>query len=100
MIVGCYTLHLYCDARATPGCIAVRESGLDQPFQATGQNFRDCQEQARHSGWRLSIVRDTAVCPACAAAGIRPFDIEPSLPGAALSDAPEGGDHNNGSKET
>lgn len=60
MIVGCYTLDLYCD----------REEGEPQhgfrefPHQFTGHTEGDCMQDARARGWRF---RDgAAYCPKCA----------------------------------
>lgn len=76
MIVGCYSLDLYC-----------RFTGIDNPadYRAESeelhgtrefpQNYTDeygsvCRRNARKDGWKL--LRDsTAICPKCVKAGIK-----------------------------
>lgn len=65
MIVGGYTLDLYCD------------SELDQPYGTKGhhggdhagtfyaQTGKECRRQARAAGWIFQRGR-RAICPACA----------------------------------
>jgi hypothetical protein len=64
MIIGCYTLNLYCD---TPGCqlsLEKRYSGQPVP-QYTGETYGECARKARVDGWQLSADRQVATCPAC-----------------------------------
>ena len=71
MIVGGYSLHLYCDG---VGCqtllMAVHPPVLiDERATAefAGANERACMAEARRCGWRF--VRDCAVCPRCVKVG-------------------------------
>ena len=60
MIVGCYSLHLYC-SRDNP------EHGFGEfPHQFTGETGKECRAKARICGWRLDMKSNTAVCPKCA----------------------------------
>lgn len=57
MIVGCYTLDLYCD----------KENDAHEfnefPHQFTGRTKSSCIRQAIKNGW--SVRLDKAVCPKC-----------------------------------
>lgn len=71
-IVGCYTLHLYCDAQIKP-------EGASQWYRCdmgeyVGETAAQCRRQARRAGWKLG--RTAAVCPTCAAAGAKVKDYE------------------------
>jgi hypothetical protein len=75
MIVGCYSLHLYCDG--LPNCKNRNcrpGAGGDSvpPAEYSGQTRGECSAKARRQGWRLNPRTDTALCPACAKAGVRP----------------------------
>jgi hypothetical protein len=59
MIVGCYTLDLYCDC---PEC-QIQETF---PQQFVGKTFQACVREAREKGWRISTNAMTAYCPQCA----------------------------------
>lgn len=70
MIVGCYSLHLYCDTgNAKPGMTGDGGNsphGFDNPGfgEFTGPTEGDCKRQARNQGWRFG--RDSRVfCPTC-----------------------------------
>jgi len=66
MIVGCYTMDLYCD---NPKCEAVfagldgHRDGIQMGF--TGSTRAACARQARRVGWRVG--RTKAYCPRCLA---------------------------------
>jgi len=63
MIVGCYTIDLYCD---TPGCqFSVEQRTGDKVAQYTGETYQECARKARKNGWQLSADRQVATCPAC-----------------------------------
>lgn len=72
MIVGCYSLDLYCargpnnGKNAAPTC-----KGLN-PGQFTGRTEAECKREARSKGWRFLIVKGDVVCPWCARASARP----------------------------
>lgn len=77
MIVGCYTLDLYCDSGLnqpwntkghtgySPGASGAFASAY--PEQLTGHSQRDCEQQARACGWKLIKKYGTAICPTCLA---------------------------------
>ena len=67
MIVGCYTMDLYCDVE---GCTYNNRGGLCEPDQFTGLTVSECRRKARAEGWRLDIrtgmaTPQIAVCPEC-----------------------------------
>lgn len=55
MIVGGYSLDLYCD---NPQC-------CDNPAYFEGGTASECRKQARRAGWELDLAARTAICPAC-----------------------------------
>lgn len=67
MIVGCYSLDLYCDSGVrrpygTPG-----HSGHDGgAVTYTGHTYAQCAKQAKQDGWRLDNGNRTCLCPICA----------------------------------
>jgi hypothetical protein len=63
MIVGCYSLDLYCDAeRAYPdGIHEFREF----PHTFTAELGSVCRKRARKSGWKLDLKNFEAYCPKC-----------------------------------
>lgn len=67
MIVGCYTLDLYCDVE---GCTYNLRAGQLQPSQYTGVAGTECKRAARKDGWRFQDADDgqRAICPVCAKA--------------------------------
>ena len=58
MIVGGYTLHLYCD-RDPCGL-----SPLDSPGEFSGTTKRVAYREARDAGWKIGR-NDTVTCPTC-----------------------------------
>lgn len=50
MLVGCYTLHLYCDIR---GCSKNSDTGYHCPAQYTGETMTECVKAAIADGWRI-----------------------------------------------
>lgn len=58
MIVGGYTLDLYCD-RESPTHLF-----QEFPHQYTGENGPACRRLARRHGWRLKRNGE-AICPKC-----------------------------------
>lgn len=62
MIVGCYTMDLYCDA-SDHKSVATRRGG----WQYTGETAGECKRKAKADGWKFH--RDGEVsCPECAKA--------------------------------
>lgn len=62
MIVGCYTLDLYCDSKREHH---YQEDNVSFGKQYTGRNERECWQQARADGWKKQGVY--AFCPKCVA---------------------------------
>lgn len=48
MIVGCYTVHLYCDHPD-----AAQYKCTEWPGEFTGQTERECLAEARKAGWKI-----------------------------------------------
>jgi hypothetical protein len=79
MIVGCYSLHLYCaNAERFAGALGaapkpdtcLRPLAVRQgPAEFTGQTAKAARREARKAGWRFT--RDDVLCPPCGkAAGL------------------------------
>jgi hypothetical protein len=54
MIVGCYTLHLYCDRGECA------DGGTYTPEEFTAEHGSECRKQARKRGWIITEVSPTA----------------------------------------
>lgn len=63
MIVGGYTLDLYCDDPRHAERNPSKTTSLDAQF--VGEGGGDCRNQARRKGWHLDLFKWTATCPAC-----------------------------------
>lgn len=70
MLIGCYHLHLYCDA---PGC---KHGTYSQCADAewTHEFGARCRAMARRAGWWLNDKLGTCACPQCKATGHRPTE--------------------------
>lgn len=71
MIVGCYSMHLYCDTgNDEPGMPG--DNGNPTPHdyrdegnaEFTGRTEADCIRQAKALGWRFTRNK-RAICPRC-----------------------------------
>ena len=63
MIVGCYTLDLYCDnAGEYPDGI---HEYKEFPREFTDEYGSKCRKMARKEGWTLNLKDGTALCPKC-----------------------------------
>lgn len=63
MIVGCYSVDLYCDNTEGKKCPSPWSSF---PWVYTGETQGECLRQARKAGWRFSRERPRkAYCPKC-----------------------------------
>lgn len=68
MIVGGYSLHLYCD---TDGCKNQNarptqdSTGAAAPGEFNGDTKNECVKAARRRGWSLSFLTGRATCPDC-----------------------------------
>jgi hypothetical protein len=58
MIVGCYSMDLYCDGSP---CVTTRA----YQNQFTGETASECRKEARRIGWRFDLTARKAYCPAC-----------------------------------
>jgi hypothetical protein len=66
MIVGCYTLDLYCRNSAVSRKDRLHKckgSEYDQPGQFTGYNEREAKAEAKNLGWVFS--KGDVTCPWC-----------------------------------
>lgn len=64
MIVGGYSLHLYCDYPDDDW----RHLDLGK-VEIAGHNEADCKRQAKAKGWSLDFGLYKALCPGCKAQG-------------------------------
>lgn len=74
MIVGCYTLDLYCDVPLDDWRHRVN-TGYTRGYgvaQYTGKTGSGCRVQARYDGWKLDLAAGTATCPTCVKANRSP----------------------------
>lgn len=58
MIVGCYTMHLYCDGPR-------KHDYGTMPLELVGETEGACFARARKHGWRIDKHVHKAYCPAC-----------------------------------
>ena len=65
MIIGCYTLNLYCE---------VPECTEEMPWEYAGRTGGSCRQQARRQGWQLMLVYGVCVCLGCGKKGRRVQD--------------------------
>lgn len=74
MIVGGYTLHLYCDSpfKHSYGDVGTYEN----PANYVSHDGATCRQHARRDRWRLSLVHNLALCPACVRNGFTLADAE------------------------
>ena len=65
MIVGGYSLHLYCDGPRHAELYPGKVKSLDADI--AGRDLRDCLKQARNLGWRINLYSSPqkAICPVC-----------------------------------
>jgi len=56
MIVGCYTLELYCE-------VDEQRHFQDSFAQYVGKNERECLRNARRDGWKVDKKKWQALCP-------------------------------------
>lgn len=69
MIVGCYSLHLYCDIPNDS-----HKHRLHGEF--TGDTSSEARQKARNEGWKFNRDQKRVICPRCIAAGRRLSTIE------------------------
>lgn len=63
MIVGCYTLDLYCENYTNDGLDGIHDY-REFPTTFTNEKGSVCRTQARKSGWKLTNG-GRAYCPKC-----------------------------------
>lgn len=57
--VGAYSMHIYCDGKAT-----VSEIGSECPMlELAGRSESDCIRQAKKRGWTIDGKTDLVRCP-------------------------------------
>ena len=74
MIVGGYSLHLYCDHEYADPEEQYKHMGLSEypgPGRAefTGETGGEARQAARKRGWVLDLKNGKAFCPDCVKAG-------------------------------
>jgi hypothetical protein len=63
MLVGCYTLDLYCDSGRDHPVRWPNGSFVVFPMQYTGRTLAECVRVARRDGWQIGKERQ--LCPFC-----------------------------------
>lgn len=66
MIVGCYSLHLYCRFYNEPEC-PYHLNYEPETFGVGCETGSEARQQARKKGWVLDLDTWQATCPSCAA---------------------------------
>jgi len=66
VIVGCYSLHLYCRYYTDPACPHHLKGGQPEIFGTGCDNGAAARQQARKRGWELDLETWNATCPDCA----------------------------------
>lgn len=61
MIVGGYSLHLYCDDQQHQQCIETQF----QNHQFAGPTKTEALKEAKAAGWSVYQKADIAICPHC-----------------------------------
>ena len=59
-VVGCYTLHLYCDFHTKSELVGISALG-----EFTGRNRSEAFKEARDAGWRTYPAQSLVKCPHC-----------------------------------
>ncbi len=70
MIVGCYSLELYCDKAANDTDIHGSPQDPIHKYREfpeifTGNRRQDCERQARKRGWLINNATGVCLCPRC-----------------------------------
>jgi len=63
VIVGCYTLDLYCDHPHDQEIDNNQEHYGDHLAQFTGRTETGCIQRARAAGWSINKSADRVMCP-------------------------------------
>ena len=67
MIVGCYSMHLYCDKSSiAPGEVYDDLGHIyhEFPHEFSGRTEAECKKSARERGWKFTGAGE-AHCPKC-----------------------------------
>lgn len=69
-VVGCYSMHLYCDTGGDPygGTCPSHVPGATQMTEFTSHTHSQCIRQAKDRGWTFNRDKTKAFCPKCSAA--------------------------------
>ena len=92
MIVGCYTLNLYCDRSGysdPSGNSCPRDKSLSPIGEFIGPNRTKAIAEAQREGWLVKDAEDVCLCPQCR----RDYNArlaEQPAPAGARSDGGEG----------
>lgn len=73
MIVGCYTVHLYCDFGKSVAYKSQNQTLhggrpaylVNHRMEFTGPNLTACLKEAKKDGWRIYPAQGKAKCPSC-----------------------------------
>jgi hypothetical protein len=68
MIVGCYSLELYCENYKNGGLDGIHEFE-EMPHLFTSERREDCEKQARDIGWMINNKSGVCLCPRCSGKG-------------------------------
>ena len=60
MIVGCYSMHLYCEQEQCPANGALR--GVYTPTEFSGRTRAECTREARRDGWLVNHKANKCWC--------------------------------------
>ena len=65
MIIGGYTLHLYCDDEGHADKYPDEDNAPTEMGEYSGNNAGATRRLARRAGWGVDLKNDKATCPAC-----------------------------------
>lgn len=65
VIIGCYTLELYCNGDSNCRYTLDKNSGPNESAIFTGETAGQARTRARKAGWKLNIKEGIAICPDC-----------------------------------
>ena len=72
MIIGAYSLHLYCNYAHPESFVTISNRNSDKfhvhgefPHLYTAETYSQCTAMARKDGWIINRAQDRAICPKC-----------------------------------
>lgn len=80
MIIGCYTVNLYCEMAEENKTVCNVGWGYNGPPTYTGETEGECLRAARMDGWLFTRKPRKAYCPECAARRRKGHTLTPSTP--------------------